>query len=92
MAVTLLMALAADTFAEADQPTAAGAVADDVLPLGFLEYLGGMVEVQGRDQPTLLDPLAFEELVEPAEPEVPPQPLPWDEPAAGSRDDREVRP
>ena len=48
-----------------------------------------MVEVQGRDQPTLLDPLAFEELVEP---EVPPQPLPWDEPAAGSRDDREVRP
>ena len=89
MAVTLLMALAADTLAEAGEPTAAEAVADDVLPLGFLEYLGGMVEVQGRDQPTLLDPLAFEELVEP---EVPPQPLPWDEPAAGSRDDREVRP
>ena len=39
MAVTLLMALAADTLAEAGETTAAGAVADDVLPLGFLEYL-----------------------------------------------------
>ncbi len=89
MAVTLLMALAADALAATGEPASAEAVADDALPLGFLEYLGGMVEVQGRDQPTLLDPLAFEELVEP---EVPPQPLPWDEPAAGSRDDHEVRP
>jgi len=41
---------------------AAQAGAEEVLPLGFLEYLGGMVEVQGAADAELLDPLDFENM------------------------------
>jgi hypothetical protein len=44
---------------------AAQASAEEALPLGFLEYLGGMVEVQGAADAELLDPLDFENLPEP---------------------------
>jgi hypothetical protein len=43
---------------------AAQASAEEALPLGFLEYLGGMVEVQGAADAELLDPLDFENLPE----------------------------
>ena len=38
---------------------------DEALPLGFLEFLGGMVEVEGSGQQTLLDPLDFEDGLDP---------------------------
>ena len=37
---------------------------DETLPLGFLEYLGGMVEVERSGERTLLDPLDFEDTLE----------------------------
>ena len=43
---------------------AAQASAEEALPLGFLEFLGGMVEVRGADDTELLDPLDFEKLLE----------------------------
>ena len=44
---------------------AAQAGAEEALPPGFLEYLGGMVEVEGAADAELLDPLDFENMLEP---------------------------
>ena len=49
--------------------------ADDELPLGFLEFLGGMVEVESPAGARLIDPLDFEGVVEQQ-----PARLEWDEP------------
>ena len=38
----------------------AEAGAEESLPLGFLEFLGGMVEVEEAGEKKLLDPLDFE--------------------------------
>ena len=48
----------------------------DELPLGFLEFLGGMVEVESTAGPRMVDPLDMRELTE-AE-----QRLDWDAAAA----------
>lgn len=40
---------------------AAESHAEEALPGGFLEFLGGMIEVEGDAGKTLLDPLDFED-------------------------------
>jgi hypothetical protein len=50
------------------------------LPLGFLEYLGAMVEVESAAGSRLVDPLDLQEPLEPEEPEEPAR-LEWDAPA-----------
>ena len=52
MMLTVLMVIAAESHAE------------EALPAGFLEFLGGMVEVEGDLEKTLLDPLDFESLLD----------------------------
>lgn len=41
--------------------------AEEALPAGFLEFLGGMVEVEEGAESTLLDPLDFEGLQDPSQ-------------------------
>ena len=43
---------------------AARSHAEEALPAGFLEFLGGMLEVEGDAGKTLLDPLDFESPLE----------------------------
>ncbi len=62
MVLSFLTLLATDSVAES---------AAEPLPLGFLEYLGSMVEVESGEERTLLDPLDFEAALED---ELPPEP------------------
>ncbi len=74
MVLAVLMTVALE--ANSEEPRS-----EDELPLGFLEFLGGMVEVEGAEGRELVDPLDFEQLVEPETP----APLRWDEPGEAGR-------
>jgi len=58
MVLTLLTLLMVSVAEAADN-------GEQALPLGFLEFLGGMVEVEGVAEKTLLDPLDFESVLDP---------------------------
>lgn len=60
--VLAVLTVAAMAARSADDP------AEDELPLGFLEFLGGMVEVDSATGPRLLDPLDLQELMEAQQP------------------------
>ena len=62
MVLSFLTLLATESVAES---------AAEPLPLGFLEYLGSMVEVESGDELTLLDPLDFEAALEDERPSEP---------------------